>query len=425
MSAFDPITVLETLDRPVAPSEAFSAALWQKLEAQISESAASPTPRSGWFGRWSVHPRSWSRLQVAFAVVLLLLLLAGCATATYLLLRDEGGIALGGGAGPLTIIDSNAPGLHTVASCAAWHPTEGPCVIHQPAWSPDGAHIAFVMGREGASSGVKDFSLYVAAADGSDLRRLAFCGLCANSSDGQHLGWSPDGKWIAFTRDTGRDQQSIWIVAASGGEPRRVTRCPVACGDYKPGWSADGHRLVFDRSEGTPRAGGIYTVRSDGSGLRVIAKGGFNQDPSWSPDGRRIAFDNMSRGIEVVDADGSRRRVLTPGPWPDRNSPGHPVWSPDGHRLLFLITPRGPRGVYRAELWTMNADGTDQKRLYHSKCCIDSPIWSPTGRLIAFGNDPDTGGGTFEINADGSGLRRLSTTPYPELSWQPRVEGKK
>jgi Tol biopolymer transport system component len=69
----------------------------------------------------------------------------------------------------------------------------------------------------------------------------------------------------------------------------------------------------------------------------------------------------------------------------------------------------------------MNADGSNKERLYHSGCCIGiyaPPIWSPDGRLIAF--SANSAGGTFVINADGSGLRRLSPITSRDLSWQQR-----
>ena len=69
----------------------------------------------------------------------------------------------------------------------------------------------------------------------------------------------------------------------------------------------------------------------------------------------------------------------------------------------------------------MNGNGSAKQRLYRSGCCVGDwagPIWSPDGRMIAF--SADSAGGTFVINADGSGLRRLSPTTSSGLSWQRR-----
>jgi Tol biopolymer transport system component len=354
-------------------------------------------------------------LRLAIVVALLFLLLAGVATATYLLVRGNGGIALGG-ATRLLVVSPNGPGLHAVARCPAERRS---CQLFQPAWSPDGTRLAFVRGPYMGPRNINRMFLYIAAADGGGARRLAFCGICGELQQGQHLAWSPDGKWIAFSRDAGpTGEESLWLVAAAGGRLRRLINCHALCVAVKPAWAPNGRLLVFERIGWKSGASGLYTIRSDGSGLkRIVAEG---EDPQWSPNGHRIAFDNAD-GIAVANADGSHVHMLFAG---TRGSgPGTPSWSPDGHRIVFFNTPGRP-GHYRAELWTMNADGSGKERLYRSGCCVmyyAPPIWSPNGRLIAF--SADSAGGTFVINADGTGLRRLSPLSFIDLSWQPLPKG--
>jgi Tol biopolymer transport system component len=349
-------------------------------------------------------------LRLAIAVALLFLLLSGAATARHLLVVGNGKIAFEDN-GRLLVLNPNGHGLRTIAGCAASRPG---CAIFEAAWSPDGRRLAFVRGRVGGANERSDMFLSVVAADGRGARRLAFCGLCGEQYGG-HLGWSPDAKRIAFSRDAGPAGDSLWVVAAAGGSAHRLTDCRVGCADVQPAWSPHAHLLLFQHITNTPGTSGLYTVRPDGSSLTRITNG---QDPEWSPDGRLIAFDSGPDSIAVANADGSHVHLLLAGAL--GSGPGAPSWSPDGRKIVGFNTPGRP-GHYRAELWTMNADGSAKKRLYHSGCCVGiyaPPIWSPDGRLIAF--SANSAGGTFVINADESGLRRLSPITSRDLSWQRR-----
>jgi Tol biopolymer transport system component len=348
------------------------------------------------------------RLRLAIVVALLFLLLAGVATATYLLVHGNGSLAFQGNSGNLLVANPNSPKLRSLAHCAK----PSGCAILDPVWSPDGSHIAFLRARYTGHS-IRTI-LFVAASDGTGRHLLARCGLCGTNYGGRP-GWSPDGKWIAFSRGGGRE--SLWIVPAAGGNPRRLTDCG-ACADAQPTWAPNGRLLIFQRIAPTATGSGLFTIRPTGAGLTRVTPSGA--DPAWSPDGRRIAFDSSPDNIAVVNADGSHLRVLLAGA--QATGPGAPSWSPDGRKLVFFKTPRHQHG-FVAEVWTMNPDGTGKKRLYRSGCCITygaTPVWSPDGRQIAF--SADSAGGTFVMNADGSGLRRISRSTSSTLSWKERPE---
>ncbi len=81
----------------------------------------------------------------------------------------------------------------------------------------------------------------------------------------------------------------------------------------------------------------------------------------------------------------------------------HPDWSPDGSRIAFSSDPGGNRDIY-----VMNADGSGIARLTSSPAHDGAPVWSPDGQRIAFDSNR---GGDFEVyvmNADGSGLIQLT-----------------
>jgi Tol biopolymer transport system component len=309
--------------------------------------------------------------------------------------------------GSLVAVDPSNPGAAgEITSCAPG------CSIADPAWSPSGRSVAFIEGAFAVNHPSR-MSLYVSSANGEDLKRLAPCGDCGWT--GSRLAWSPNDKWIVFSHDdfrTGR--QPLWVVAAAGGKPHPLTHCHTRCADLQPTWSPNGQLLLFERITksdwSTPT---LFAIRPNGTGLREIVAG---EDPEWSPDGREIAFED-SHGIEIANADGGDVHLLfsqTGGA-----GPGVPSWSPDGKKLVFFNTPGGPSN-YTAQVWTMNADGSDQHRLYQSGCCVGdwaAPIWSPDGKMIAF--SADSAGGTYVINADGSDLKKLTPNGgFATMSWQ-------
>lgn len=333
------------------------------------------------------------------------------------LVRGDGRIALGGGQVPLLVTNPSGHGLHLIARCPVTRPS---CEIDAPTWSPDGTQLAFLRGHIVGRLVTSRMSLYVAAAKGTGPRRVARCDGCGDRLDGR-LAWSPDSKWIAFSRAkrTGRRRLiwSIWVVAAAGGKPHRLC---ASCNGFDPVWSPNGRLIVFANASPGCACGGLYTVRPDGTRVRTIVKRG--SDPARAPDGHRIVF-NSGESIAVVKADGSHLQVLLRGPL--GLGGGGPSWSPDGRKLAFLETP-GRHPHFRFEIWTMNADGSGRERLYRSGCCVGSwapPIWSPGGRMIAF--IADSAHGTFVINADGTDLRRLSPIPFEDLSWQRTPKGER
>jgi eukaryotic-like serine/threonine-protein kinase len=101
----------------------------------------------------------------------------------------------------------------------------------EPAYSPDGARIAFASTRSGRRQ------IWVCSHDGSDLVQLT-------ETEGQAVRprWSPDGRRIAFY-NIKEGNSDIWVVAASGGSPRRLTDHPDL--DMNPEWSCDGKAIYF------------------------------------------------------------------------------------------------------------------------------------------------------------------------------------
>ena len=156
--------------------------------------------------------------------------------------------------------------------------TDDPAADFSPIWSPAGDRIAFVSERDG------DQDILVMASDGS-----AETDVSSNGVLDDFPAWSPDGRRIAFVAylhgadpfTIGQGDAEIFVVRADGGRPVAASLNPAWDGD--PAWSPDGRWIVFTRR--TDHAE-IYVMRPDGTdqrrlrGLRGIAN---DCCPIWRP----------------------------------------------------------------------------------------------------------------------------------------------
>ena len=240
--------------------------------------------------------------------------------------------------------------------------TRDPAEEFSPAWSPDGAKIAF-----SRFTGTR-FQIYVMNADGTGATQLTFGDSAATGA-----AWSPDGKRIAFTRCS--VSCDVYAMNADGSDPTRLTYGEQP-GDESPTWSPDGRSIAFADIDG------LFAIGSFGGPWRRVTDGPADDaNPSWSPDGKQIAFDS-SRGlfngdIYVIGVNGDRMRQLTDSAPLD----SHPSWSSDGSSIAFM---RKVRKVAQARVWVMNANGTGQTNLGAIGDPYSTPAWSPDGQQIAY-----------------------------------------
>jgi hypothetical protein len=105
-------------------------------------------------------------------------------------------------------------------------------------------------------------------------------------------------------------------------------------------------------------------------------------EPAWSPDGKKIAW--LGRGphgtgadVFVMNADGSDQQNLTPKP----GTRGEPRWAPDGRAILLTAVPPGQppsaSGWPYSDVYIMNVDGSRQRNLTHT------PSWRRRRLLVA------------------------------------------
>jgi TolB protein len=265
--------------------------------------------------------------------------------------------------------------------------------------------IVFDSNRDGQDG------IFVMDAEGANVTRIVLTpvGRMSGFPD-----WSPDGKKIAFASN--RDGPTeIYVVNLDGTDLQRLTRSMPGVESISPDWSPDGGRIAFVVQSLPGELQEIHVMNADGSQRHSVTAGELRASfPAWSPDGQRIAFSSrQTRALYVMNADGSEARPITHRPLEGAANavPNAPAWSPDGKRIIF-----DGRWGGDWDIWTIDADGANQRQLTQVGADTARAAWSPDGKRIAFHSTRDRPTGKqpadyeiYVMDADGSNVRRLTS----------------
>ena len=229
-----------------------------------------------------------------------------------------------------------------------------------PSVSPSGRKIAFTSNRDG------DFEIFTVDIYTGSLTRVT-----SNTVRDAEPAWSPDGASLAYespTSASGRTDTDIWTKNSDGtGVPTDVVS--TIGDDHAPSWSPDGQEIAFDQF-------GNVLVKNLATGILrpILSTPCFSSiKPNWSPDGSKLVFQsNAGGGCSTADyeiytarsSDGGDLRRITNNTTPDGNA----AFSPDGIAIVYgdfssgnsdiLVTSSGGMGLIETVVVGPTDDGS-------------------------------------------------------------------
>lgn len=246
-----------------------------------------------------------------------------------------------------TVMVARASGQDPIALSAGIRLDE--LAVESPvSWSPDSEQVVFG-GLDGALR-----RLYVARVDGTAIHAVGDPALSSIDP-----AWSPDGAWIAFhgfradedaAAGSFRTHAGLYIVRPDGRGQTLLVQ--GSGGDFlyrKPQWLPDPERRILAYAIGEPSAYDIAAFDVDAMAQTVISDDSAAELwPAWAPDGSELAWGSSDGRIRVARPDGTNLRILP------ADVDYELVWSPDGRYFL------GWTSESRRDLAIMSSHGSTE-----------------------------------------------------------------
>jgi Tol biopolymer transport system component len=247
--------------------------------------------------------------------------------------------------------------------------------------------------------------------------------------------FSKDGELLVTSKDT---DSSIAIMNKDGSEKKIVFKAATNCASnengpcgamdgvgFAPSWSPDGQWIVFGfggylRTRSTSIAK-ILLIKRDGTGLQELTSGTPNAGfPSFSPDGKEVVYRSWGPnedGLRIMNLETKKVRVLTD------QLDNIPQWSV---KNVIMFTRKSADNNF--DIWSINPDGTNLKRLTNAPSSDAHSLWSYDGTRITW-DDSEYGfkdeaqlydnsfqpyGQLWEMNADGSNKHPITDSHWED-----------
>ena len=254
--------------------------------------------------------------------------------------------------------------------------------------------------------------LYAVNADGSGLARLTGH---ASGRSAFYPGFSADGRTLSFATPQSRLRRAtLYTLDTASGRFRKRSRFFTPFGASGPAWSPRGRSLLFPYQRG--RKLELHSLTLPSGRERNLTPGVTALDGSWSPDARRIAFVTIERprrrsAVFTMSSDGTRKRLLA-------RDAAMPAWSPRGEQIAFFR----PASL-TSSLWLGTVSGSLRKLAERAR---PPALWSPRGNALLFPREPrvasspgsELGAGDLYRRDLGSGRERLVERNVIPLAWR-------
>jgi len=246
-----------------------------------------------------------------------------------------------------------------------------------PDIDPTGALLVYASTRHRETS-----DLYVKRVEGSALRQLT-----DDPANEVMPAFSPDGARVAFASDRSGNW-NIYIKDTKGGRAIQITT--DATDDIHPSFSRDGQSLIYctyGTSSGQWEM--VIVDLNNPSTKRFIGHGLF---PTWSPTEDKIVFQRArqrgTRWFSIWTLDMVNGEPMSPTEIAASSNAAAitPDWSPDGSQIVFctVIDPQAEldQGPPHADVWIINVDGTNRVRLTMGRFANIQPNWADNGAIF-------------------------------------------
>jgi Tol biopolymer transport system component/DNA-binding winged helix-turn-helix (wHTH) protein len=291
--------------------------------------------------------------------------------------------------------------VKTIGSDRILRVTNTPSAWISAAWSPDGTSISFVRTNEGTTG------IYVVPALGGAERRIV--GDAVGVGHFIQLGWSPDGKLLAYSRYGSNGAQQIFTVNLETLVSQPLAPAPTCWDAAEPAYSPDGTQLAFICTSSVAKYD-IYISSIPAGRLQPLASmSGKAQGLTWSADGQRIIFSNDS-------GDGGALWSLTLDGQLTQLSFGESGTGPviRGSRLAY-IRGRNTINIWRFDLTNSHPEDSAKKLLYSTRAQIE-PSYSHDGSRIVFQSNRSGRTEIWVADAEGTDATRVTSFNGPFTS---------